>query len=313
MSDVHLGVDLGGSSTKLLLARVGSGTGGAGGAGGRADDAAPEALWQHRLDGALVPGTLDALRATVQEATTRTTTTVQSVGVTVPGIVDERTGVVRRSVNMPWLEGVSVPERFGELLGAPAVVVHDGRAAALAEARLGAGRGSDDVFVLALGTGVAGAHVVGGVVRTGAHDGAGEAGHVSLDPVGPRCGCGQRGCLEAYVGGPYLAAAWQRVSGDPAADAAGLLRAAASGDPRAVEVVDAAGSALARSILTLVAVVDPGRIVVGGGLVVAPSPLLADAERKARAGATFHRVPPVVAASLGPWAGAWGAVLAAAG
>lgn len=307
MSDVYLGIDLGGSSTKLLLARGAGSTGGADGAG-----AAPEALWQHRLDGALVPATLDDLRDTVQAAAARTATTVQAIGVTVPGIVDERTGVVRRSVNMPWLEGVSVPERFGELLGAPAVAVHDGRAAALAEARLGAGRGSDDVFVLALGTGVAGAHVVDGVVRTGAHDAAGEAGHVSLDPAGPPCGCGQRGCLEAYVGAPHLAAAWREVTGEPDADAAGLLRAAVAGDARAAAVVSDASTALARSILALVAVVDPGRIVVGGGLGVPPSPLLDAAERKARAGATFHRVPPVVAASLGPWAGAWGAVLAAA-
>jgi glucokinase len=214
---------------------------------------------------------------------------------------------------MPWLDGVSVPERFGALLGVPTVAVHDGRAAALAEARLGAGRGSDDVFVLALGTGVAGAHVVRGTVRTGAHDGAGEAGHVSLDPAGPPCGCGQRGCLEAYVGAPHLAALWQQATGDPHATAADLLHAATTGDRRAVEIVDAAGTALARSILGIVAVVDPGRVVVGGGLAVPPSPLLPIAAEKARRWATFHRVPPVVPASLGPWAGAWGAALSAAG
>jgi hypothetical protein len=182
MSDVYLGIDLGGSGSKLLLAR------------GPGPATGPEPLWQHRIDGALTPGTLDALRATVHDGLARTATTVQAAGVTVPGIVDETTGVVRRSVNMPWLDGVSVPERFGALLGVPTVAVHDGRAAALAEARLGAGRGSDDVFVLALGTGVAGAHVVRGTVRTGAHDGAGEAGHVSLDPAGPRTSprCGSR-------------------------------------------------------------------------------------------------------------------------
>jgi glucokinase len=135
MSDVYLGIDLGGSGSKLLLAR------------GPGPATGPEPLWQHRIDGALTPGTLDALRATVHDGLARTATTVQAAGVTVPGIVDETTGVVRRSVNMPWLDGVSVPERFGALLGVPTVAVHDGRAAALAEARLGAGRGSDDVFV----------------------------------------------------------------------------------------------------------------------------------------------------------------------
>src|SRR5690606_11922672 len=124
--------------------------------------------------------------------------------VTVAGTLDPSTGIVGRSANLPWLDGIAPADRLSARLGIPGWAVQDGEAAALAEARLGAGRGSDDVFVLALGTGIAGAHVVSGQVRRGAHGAAGEIGHMQVVHNGVVCSCGQIGCLETAIGGNQL-------------------------------------------------------------------------------------------------------------
>lgn len=287
---VLLGVDLGGSSTKVVLQ-----------AGSTVRD-------QRVLPGRLTADGLPGLAAALRESAAGDE--IAGVGVTVPGILDDTTGVVRRSVNLPWLDGRDVAAEVSALVGAPAVALHDGRAAALAEAVLGAGRGTRDVYVLTLGTGVAGAHVVDGSARPGAHGAAGEIGHVSLDPEGLPCGCGQRGCLETVVGAPSLLRRWQQRTGRTGGAVSAISAAADAGDPDARAVLDEAGAALATALLGLVAVLDPGLVVLGGG-VGESGVLRARVEDGLRARATFHVVPPVVPAGLGRWAGARGAALAA--
>lgn len=290
-----LGIDVGGSSVKHLLARADASTA-----------SPPEALSRGRLP---TPKSdpVDGIAAIVESV--RGGAPLTRVVLSIPGIVDEENGVVIRSTNIPALDGCRLGESLEVRLGAPVDVINDGHAAAVAEASWGAGAGIDDVFVLALGTGIAGAHVVGGRVVPGAHGSAGELGHVTIEPAGLLCSCGRRGCLETLIGAPALRAAWAEAGGSGGPES--LLAAYAAGDAAAARVVRHASAALAEAILTLCALVDPGCIVIGGGLAEAPHHLVTLAEEYARERATFHRIPPVIPATLGEWAGANGTVLTA--
>lgn len=285
-----LGIDYGGTQTKLLLI---SETGA---------ELARQTVPTGGLDelGARVGSFLTAGRADV-------------FAVTVAGTLDPATGVVGRSTNLPWLEGTAPAEVLAARLGIPGTAVQDGEAAALAEARLGAGRGSADVFVIALGTGIAGAHVVGGNVRRGAHGAAGEVGHMQVAHNGVVCSCGQVGCLETAIGGNQLAARWAEHGAAVATGATALdvVRAAERGDPAARAALTDAARALGRAILEVSALLDPELVVVGGGVARAPEWTVHPALESARAAATFHRLPELRLATLGVWAGARGAAQAA--
>ncbi|WP_309128784.1 ROK family protein [Microbacterium sp.] len=288
-----LGLDVGGSSVKLLLAAADASL-----------SSAPEILSRRRIPTPL-SGPVDGL-VEIAESVLQEHPLVRLV-VSVPGIVDEARGVVVRSANIPALDGCPLAERLSSRLDVPVSVINDGHAAAVAEAAWGAGAGSADCFVLALGTGIAGAHVVNGAVVPGAHGFAGELGHITIDPAGAACSCGRRGCLETIIGAQALSAAWNAAGGSGGPET--LLHAYASGDARAVAVVQRGASALAEGLLTLCALVDPGRIVIGGGLAREPHDLVRLADRYVRERATFHRVPPIMPATLREWAGANGAVL----
>ncbi|UFU07281.1 ROK family protein [Ruania halotolerans] len=239
---------------------------------------------------------------------------VAQFAMTVAGTFDAGTGVVRRSVNMPWLDGTAPAHRVSEAIDVPGSAVQDGIATAVGEATLGAGRGAEDVFVIALGTGIAGAHIVGGEVRAGAHGGAGEVGHIAIAGE-HRCSCGQTGCLETWIGGGQLGRRWaeQRGSGAAAVSTAHeVVLAAEAGDEPAQVVLRNAGQALAKALLQVSAMLDPAVVVVGGGVARSPQWTVHPAFDTARRDATFHRLPEMRLAELGVWAGAHGAVLAAA-
>lgn len=228
------------------------------------------------------------------------------VTIAIPGLVDEASGTVLRSVNIPALDGLALGPALSSALGTEVGVVNDGRAAALAEARWGAGQGFDDVFTLALGTGIAGCHIVGGHVAPGAHGIGGELGHVVVEHDGAPCACGQHGCLETVIGAPALRRAWHAAGGE--GSPRDLLAAFDAGDERAVAIVERAATALGDALLTLLALVDPGCIVIGGGLASAPHRLVQLGAASVAARATFHHVPPIVPAELAQWAGATGCV-----
>lgn len=288
---MRLGIDCGGTNTKLLLTS------------GPGDEPRTSTVPTPRGDAAL-GRLIGAVRDFIGDDH------VDAGAMSLPGVIDEADGRLVRSANLPWFDGMALAAELTDALGAPVRLLNDGTATALAEARMGAGRGHDDVFVVALGTGVAGAHVRRGEVLRGAHGAAGEFGHVSLDDAGVPCPCGQRGCLEAVIGGGALARRWSETTGT-AGTAKDLFTAAASGDARAVALVDEATTALARGLLGVVATVDPGLIVLGGGLAQSYELIAVPTAAKLRARATFHQLPELVPAALGPWAGAWGAALAA--
>ena len=254
---------------------------------------------------------------------------VTAVGLACAGIVSPAGGRLGRAPNLPGWEHTSLAEPLRAVFGdRPAAFANDVNAALVGESRLGAGRGARDVVMLALGTGVGGAVMVAGRLVTGAHDGAGEIGHMVVDPEGPVCTCGNRGCLEAFAGARALTAAARRRARSAAAGA-GLRRlvrergeqlsprdlaaAAADGDPDAREIYALAGDRLGLAVGNLINVLDPERVVIGGGVARAGALILDPCRRRAVTVVLGEhgRRTPIVPAELGPWAAALGAALLA--
>jgi glucokinase len=194
------------------------------------------------------------------------------VGLGVPGLVDHATGTVLHAVNLGIGDTPAPLTRLlaEELGGVPVTADNDLNAAAAGAAHVLGHRA--DVAFLALGTGVAAGFLLDGRVRRGWLGAAGEIGHLSLDPSGPPCACGQRGCLELSASGASLDARWPTSDGVPAP--AALFAAAAAGDPRAVAVRDDFAAAVAACVRVLVLTVDVERVVIGGGVREVGGPLL---------------------------------------
>ncbi|WP_406842090.1 ROK family protein [Micromonospora harpali] len=237
-----------------------------------------------------------------------------ALGIAVPGVVDEAAGVAVWSANVGFRD-VPLRDLAAARLGLPTALGHDVRVGGLAEARLGAGRGTGHVLFVAIGTGIAAAHVVDGVAATGAHGAAGEIGHILVRPGGPRCGCGRDGCLEAVASASAIARRYAEATGagptGTPASAADVADRAAAGEPAAAGVWAEAVEALADGLATGQSLYDVESIVVGGGLAQA-GPRLFDPLRAAlHERMTFHRRPRLVAAALGDEAGCLGAALLA--
>ena len=156
-----------------------------------------------------------------------------AVGCGAPGPLDARTGMIAGAPNLGWHD-VPMGPWIVAGLGVPLAIEHDSSVGALGEATMGAGRDADPCIYITLSTGIGMGLIVGGAIVGGAHGVSGEIGHYVVDPAGPRCSCGRRGCLEAFAGGAGIAAraraAWPRgrtASGAPAPrTAAGVFLAA---------------------------------------------------------------------------------------
>ncbi len=126
-----------------------------------------------------------------------------AIGVGLPGLID-RDGVLRMGPNLPGIVDLDVEEALADVLGRPVVVDNDANCAAWAEHRLGASQGHDHALLVTLGTGIGAGIIADRRLLTGAHGMAAEPGHMIVDPAGPRCPCGQRGCWERYASGSGL-------------------------------------------------------------------------------------------------------------
>jgi len=236
-----------------------------------------------------------------------------AAGAVVPGTIDEAAGTAVFSANLGWRD-VPLRALLAERLGLPEAAValgHDVRAGALAEGRLGAGRGVDRFLFIALGTGIAGGLGIDGRIEAGAHGCGGEIGHVVVRPGGAACGCGQRGCLETVASAGAVSRAWARAGGRPDADAADCARAVEAGDPAARAVWDEAVAALADGIVIAQSLLDPAAVIIGGGLAEAGGTLLTPLRAAVLERLTFQRPPELVPAVLGDAAGCLGAGLLA--
>lgn len=248
---------------------------------------------------------------------------VDSVGVGLPGLVS-RGGVLRAAPNLVDVGDLAVGDLLAARLGHEVHVDNDATCAAVAEWLLGAGRGVDDLVVVTLGTGIGSGIVVGGRLVRGANGYTGEAGHMVVDPDGPACPCGRRGCWERYASGSGLArlASAAVASGRLVhpGDSATVLRgedvfaAAGSGDVGAAAVVDEFARWVAVGLANLTNLLDPARLVVGGGLVAAQHVFMPAVRRwfpelLYAPGSREH--PEITVAILGDRAGAVGAALLA--
>ena len=192
------------------------------------------------------------------------------VGVGVPGSISPQSGVIRNA-NTLVLNGRPLAEDLGRALGRETRIENDANCFALSEATDGAGEGREVVFGVILGTGVGGGLIVRGRLLKGANALAGEWGHNPLPRMrpdefpGPRCYCGRDGCIETFLCGGALAEDYGKRSGERVA-AEEVARRADIGDPLALGAVDAYRDRLARALASVVNVVDPNVIVLGGGL-----------------------------------------------
>jgi glucokinase len=245
------------------------------------------------------------------------------VGVGAPGLVD-REGVLRFAPNLVGVAEVPIGAELSARLGLPVRVDNDATCATWGERQVGAAKGYDDVVLVALGTGIGGGIVVDGRLLRGANGFAGEVGHMIVDPDGPPCPCGKRGCWERFASGSGLARLGRQAAeagraarilaladGDPSrVRGEHVTVAAAEGDAEAAAVMVDFGWWVALGLANLANVFDPQAFVLGGGLVEAGELLLAPV-RAAFAdlvtGGGHRPAVTIVPAALGERAGAIGA------
>jgi glucokinase len=167
---------------------------------------------------------------------------IAALGVCCPGPVDQAAGMVLDPPNMTGWVNVPLQKMLEERLEIPASIEHDAKAAALGEFHYGAGRGSNDMIFIVVGTGVGGAIIINGQLYRGPNNAAGEIGHVTVNMDGPPCSCGSNGCLEVYTAGPDLVDRFRDfikgtdVECPPHADGKMIARLAAEGQPQALRV-----------------------------------------------------------------------------
>jgi glucokinase len=248
---------------------------------------------------------------------------IASVGVGLPGSITID-GVLTSSPHLPGVVQFDAASRLSERLDRPVKVTNDASCAALAEWQVGAGRGVDDLIMITLGTGIGGGVIAGGQLLLGAHGYLGEFGHMMIDPDGPLCPCGKRGCWERYASGSAIALEAKRLAIyegrlDAVAAAAGsveeitaehIVAAAIDGDPDAAYVLAHFARWMAVGLGSLTMAFDPAMFIIGGGLSRA-APVYEDVLRLRFAEAVYAsdlRPLPVLAfAVLGERAGAVGA------
>ena len=284
--ELGIGVDLGGTNARAAVVDADTG----------------EVIAAHKepLRDRTPDGVVDVVRHVIAEAVAAAGVTAGAVGAVGVGVAGQclgRTGVVLNAPNLGWRD-VAFGELLREAIGIPVRVANDLSVAAWGEKRFGGAKGIDDVVLVFVGSGVGAGLILAGRLYDGAQGVAGEFGHVKVRPIRPetavrRCGCGQLGCLEAYTSGVNVAA---RVREEIAAGARTSIHARVGGDLSRVNaslVDDAyrAGDAYARSvwaevgellgteIANLVTVLNPSRLILGGGVLLG-SPALGELVRR---------------------------------
>lgn len=219
-----------------------------------------------------------------------------AIGLIAPGM-DERSGQVLFAANLGWRD-FPLAARLGAAFGLPVAAGHDVRTAGIAESLLGAARGARDAALIMIGTGIAAAFLCAGEAVSGAAHMAGEFGHVPVYPEGEACACGQFGCLETYASAAAIARRYRAAGGVEALSASDISKRLGS-DPVADRVWAEAVEALAIACATLTLMLDPGVIVIGGGLAEAEGVLLAPLAAALARRLAWRSPPPLKRTVLG--------------
>lgn len=235
-----------------------------------------------------------------------------AIGIACPGLVDEGAGVVRSAYNLGWND-IEIVKELEVEYKLPVTLRQDARAAALIERRVGVAQDVTDFLFVALGTGIGSALVLDGEPRAGAHDRAGEIGHIVVDALGEVCGCGERGCLETVASARAIARRYntrcRQASVD--LDAEDVLARVLDGDALALAVWSEAVDALARVLNAVQKIVDVDLVVLGGGLAMAGAALLSPLARAMNAPNPVVQPARLATSSVGQLAGLLGAGTAA--
>ncbi len=276
---------------------------------------------QHVLDGILHLGREILTQANISSSD------IACIGVSCPGPVDYKTGIMYTPPNLPGWGDVPLKEILQKEFGIPAKFDNDANAAALAEYKFGAGVGYKNMVYLTMSTGIGGGIIIDGRIYRGTHGSAGEVGHQTLLPDGPLCGCGKRGCMEALCSGTALSriireevkrhpeSSMLKLAGGKAEKLAPpvLIEAAKAGDELALQIWEEAGYHLGWGLANLANILDPEIFILGTIAIKAGELFLAPA-RKALDKFIFNRhipLPELVSAKLGDEIGEYGAIAVA--
>ena len=230
----------------------------------------------------------EAVTAAVDLLREQHSTPILGIGLCAPGPLDPRRGVVLNPPNLPCWRNFALASRAAEKYGVPVKVDNDANAAALAEARWGVARGYRHVFYATIGTGIGTGIVLDGQIYHGHTGSAGEGGHMSIDYHGPVCGCGKRGCIEAFAAGPAIGArARAKIAANPDRNSKMLAlahgrvdeitsktvgEAYAASDDLAREILEETANLLAVWLGNVIDMLDPQVIVMGGGVAAMLTP-----------------------------------------
>lgn len=246
-----------------------------------------------------------------------------AVGIALPGVVDMETGTVELLTNLTtdW-HGFGLRDEMRARTGLPVTILNDVRAATLAEHLWGAGAAYTDFLCIAIGTGIGGGMVLDGRLFMGSRGVGGEVGHMTVVPDGPRCSCGNHGCLEIMSSGPALMGAARlaieqgdselsRLAGSTAPTPKDIALAAARGSDGAVRVFNDAGRYIGQAAGSLICFLNPQAVIIGGGVASAGDllldPIRAEIRRRTIVFSPERGGVDVLPARLGSMAGAIGA------
>lgn len=203
---------------------------------------------------------------------------ISGIGIGSPGFVNSNQGVIAFAANLPGFNDFHISDFIEDRLGITTYVENDAKAAALGEMWFGAGRGCSNFIFMTISTGIGGAIVADGDIFAGMSNTAGEIGHMIINPEGPLCGCGHRGCLEAYASGTAIArmAAERLTKGEDSllreyktVTSREVFEVAARGDRLALSVLDCSLHYLGVGVANLITLINPERVIIGGGVSMA--------------------------------------------
>lgn len=311
-SSLYIGLDLGGTMLKSALVSA---------AGEilretrvETEQENPDALLGQLIEAAL--SLRDDARAAGQAA---------AIGIGIPGLVNRKTNRIEVMPNLPNLSDRDILAELSQATGLPIILDNDANAAAYAELQVGAARGRRDVFFVTLGTGIGAGLIINGQIFRGAAGFAGEFGHMTIDPEGIECGCGNIGCLETIASGPNIVRRTRerlyrdRTSSlsrlalprDREFTAEDIARAAREGDEMAQVMMERTGMFLGIALAAVINLLNVEMVVMGGGVMEAGDLILKPTvkETRRRAFPPSFNSSEIVIAQLGPQAGVIGAAL----
>ncbi len=247
-----------------------------------------------------------AIKDLMQE-TNQDSKTIEAIGFGLPGQIDYKNGIVKNLPNIPGWVNVPLAKIIEDEFSIPTRLDNDVRCAALGELNFGAGKGCENLLCITIGTGIGSGIVLNGKLVRGASNAAGEIGHIKMDMhEGPLCGCGDYGCLEAYASGPAIVTmAKEYISGGKSAkykEMAGadgqitpylVAQAALQGDAVSIQIFKQMGKIIGTGLASVVNLLNPEKIIIGGGVADAGDILLEPIKQ-----AILDRAMPIQAQSV---------------